>query len=303
MTLAGNHGRVHSSFWRRRTSWLAALMLATLAGLVSATNYSLWIHGRNGGGVVGNDLDFTYWGPDSVAAGVNKRSINWDGYNKISVSNGRIRDALDCYCTGSNWCYIAAHSAGDNHIGYALALYGGSQREVKDAAPNSAGTCTGSGATQTGWNIKWVAVAGGSGGGTELANLGSWVVSDPLTADLKTNTARGMYNHNQTHGTWFYMFAGARGTSYSSVLPGQDDEVVAYHSAGGVSRSGSYCNPADWFCNYLSLGSGPNEGGSTKWSYRYVMFRDDRQELDHYTRRNWQGVVSRMRQDMETFAY
>jgi hypothetical protein len=301
MTQAANPSRNASA---RKRRLLLTVGLLALAGGVCATNYTLWIHGRNGGGVVGNDLDFTYWGPDTANAGVNKRSINWDGFNRISASNGRIRDALDCYCTGSNWCYIAAHSAGDNQIGYALALYGGTVREVKNASPNSAGTCSGSGGTQTGWNIKWVGVAGGSGGGTELANYGAWAVSDPLTADLKTTTARAMYDHNQTRDKVFYMYAGARGTSYSALLPGQDDEVVAYHSSGGVAGSsgGSYCNPADWFCNYLSLGPGPNEGGSTKWSNHHVSFRDDGKAYNHYTQRNWAGVVSRLRADMQTQA-
>lgn len=298
MKYAALASRIASS--RKRFLLIAAVALAGLAGGVYATNYTLWIHGRNGGGVVGNDLDFTYWGPASVNAGVNKRSINWDGFNRISATNGRIRDALDCYCTGSNWCYIAAHSAGDNHIGYALSLYGGSRREVKDPGAG----CTGTGAKQRGWNIKWVGVAAGSGGGTELADYGSWAVSDPLTSDLKTSTARAMYDHNRTRGAWFYMYAGAKGASYSSLLPGQDDEVIAYHSSGGVAGSGgaSYCNPSDWFCNYLSLGAGPNENGSTKWSFHSVIFRDDGEAYDHYTRGNWEGVVSRLRADMETHA-
>jgi hypothetical protein len=282
----------------------AMAVLGYLAGAVFATNYTLWIHGRNGGGAVGNYLDFTYWGPDSVAAGVNKRSVNWDGFNRISTTNGGIRDALDCYCTGSNWCYIAAHSAGDNQIGYALSLYGGSRREVKNAIPNGSGACGSAGGTQRGWNIKWVGVASGSAGGTELADLGSWAVSDPLTSDLKTSTARAMYDHNRTRSTWFYMYAGAKGTSYSGILPGQDDEVIAYHSSGGVSGSGgaSFCNPRDWFCNDLTLGSGPNEGGRPKWAYHSVKFRDDAEALDHYTQGNWAGVVSRLRADMEALA-
>jgi hypothetical protein len=283
---------------------LAAVALALLAGAVWATNYSLWIHGRNGGGQVGNYLDFTYWGPSTTEAGVNKRAVNWDGYNRISTTNGGIPAALDCYCTGENWCYIAAHSAGDLQIGYALALYGGTTRDVTNATPNSAGVCTGTGSTQTGWNIKWVAVAGGAAGGTELANLGSWAVSDPLTSDLKTSTARAMYDHNQTRSTWFYMFAGARGTTYSSLLPGQDDEVIAYHSAGGVSGSGgaSYCNPKDWFCNDLTMGTSVNEGGRAKWGWHNVMFRDDNEWYDHYTAGNWQGIVGRMRLDVQTYA-
>jgi len=285
---------------RKRALLVGLALLAAVAGGVYATNYTLWIHGRNGGGVVGNDLDFSYWGPASVNAGVNKRSINWDGYSRISESNTRIREALDCYCTGNNWCYLAAHSAGDNHIGYALAYYGGAAREVK----NPEAGCTATGATQTGWNIKWIGVAAGSAGGTELANYGAWAVSDPLTSDLKTSTARAMYDHNQTRAKWFYMYAGARGTAYSSLLPGQDDEVIAYHSSGGVAGSGgaSYCNPRDWFCNYLSLGAGPNENGSAKWSFHSVQFRDDGEAYGHYTRGNWEGITSRLRADMETHA-
>ena len=54
-------------------------------------------------------------------------------------------------------------------------------------------------------------------------------------------------NHNSTTGKWFYMYAGASGTLYSFVLPGQDDEAIAYHSSGGVSGSSgaSFCNPSE----------------------------------------------------------
>jgi hypothetical protein len=166
-----------------------------------------------------------------VNAGVNKKAVNWDGYNRISSTNGGIRDALDCYCTGPNWCYIAAYSAGNLQIGYALSLYGTSQRYKKNATPNASGQCGNTdGSTQTGWNIKWVNIAGGAGGGSELADVGDWAISEPLVSDLKTSSARALYNHNSTTGKWFYMYAGAKGTLYSFVLPGQDDEVVAYHS-------------------------------------------------------------------------
>lgn len=285
----------------------AAAVLACFTGAVYASNYTLWINGRAGGGgtgTPGNYLDFSYWGPDTVAAGVNKRAVNWDGYGRISTTNGRIRDALDCYCTGTNWCYIAGYSAGDLQIGYALSLYGGTTRDVTNATPDSSGVCGKTGGQQTGWNIKWVGIAAGAAGGTELANLGSWAVSDPLTSDLKTSTARAMYNHNETRAKWFYMFAGAKGTAYSFTLPGQDDEVIAYHSSGGVSGSsgGSYCNPRDWFCNDLTLGADVNQGGRPKWSYHYVWFRDDAESFDHYTRGNWQGIVSKLRASMELYA-
>ena len=298
MRLAAVSART-SSF--RKRAWLVlAALLACIAGGVYATNYSLWIHGRNGRGAIGNYQDFTYWGPDSVNAGVNKRAVNWDGRNRISATNSVIRDALDCHCTGSNWCYIAAHSAGDNQIGYALSLYGGSTREVK----NPDASCTGTGATQTGWNIKWVDVASGAGGGSELADNGDWLLSEPLVNDLVTTNARALYNHNVTASKWFYMFAGAKGTLYSGILPGQDDEVVSYHSTGGVSGSsgGSYCNPSDWFCNDLTLGTNACEGGRAKWSFHTVDFRDDGETVNHYANGNWGGIVGKVRADVAAYA-
>ena len=159
-----------------------------------------------------------------------------------------MRNALDCFCTGSNWCYIAAYSAGDPMIGYSLANFGGSQRPSPMPRPTRAACAPRprAAASQTGWNIKWVRVAAGAGGGTELSDVGAWATGEALAHDLRTTTIRAMYNHNDTPGVRFYMYAGARGTLYSFILPGQDDEVVAYHSSGGVSGSGggAYCNPA-----------------------------------------------------------
>jgi hypothetical protein len=283
---------------------LFLLLLTAVSTLASATNYTLWINGRIGNGAIGNYDSFDYWGPASTPAGVNKKAVNWDGYHSIAAQSGIVREALDCFCTGQNWCYIATHSAGDMMIGYILANYGGSTRTSKDAVPNAAGVCGAAGGTQVGWNIKWVRTAGGSAGGTELADAGAWSTSEPLVKDHKVATARAMYNHNDTHNVWFYMYAGARGTLYAWLLPGQDDEVVGYHSAGAVSGTagGSYCNPGDWFCKDLTLGPGPNQGGWGKWNNHSVVFRDDREIVRHYTEGNWQGVSSWVRADMENFA-
>ncbi len=189
-------------------------------------------------------------------------------------------------------------------VGYTLALYGTSTRNVKTPAPVS-GVCgnAAGGATQTGWNIKWVNVAAGAAGGTELADAGA-SFSEPLVSDLKTSTARAMYNHNATAGVLFKMFAGAKGSINSALLPGQDDEVVAYHSSGGVSGSSgaSFCNPSDWFCNDLTLGTAANQGGRAKWSNHSVVFRDDRESFNHYLNGNWGGVVSKAREDMVSYA-
>jgi hypothetical protein len=120
--------------WRKSVFAFAVAGLG-IAALAHATNYSLWVNGRTGGGQVGNHADFAYWGPAATAAGVNKKSVNWDGYNTIASTNGGVRDALDCYCTGNNWCYVAAHSAGNLQVGYALSLYGGSTRTKKNGVP------------------------------------------------------------------------------------------------------------------------------------------------------------------------
>jgi len=289
-------------------SGLAAAALLSSAD-ASATNYSLWIHGRNTSQSTqpGNYADFSYWGPAGTAAGVNKKAVNWDGVSKISTSNYRVRDALDCFCTGSNWCYVAAHSAGNPQIGYALSLHGGSSRSIKNASPGANGVCGNAGGTQTGWNIKWVDVASGAGGGSELANIGEWAAGDALTGDLKTATMRALYNHNQTRSKWFYLFAGAKGTAYSGILPGQDDEALSYHSTGGLSATGSFCNPGDWFCDgTLNTGTASStKGGATiqKWSFHTVVLRDNSEQYNHYAAGNWAGIVGPVRADMVTYAY
>ncbi|HRI51351.1 MAG TPA: hypothetical protein PLW65_14320 [Pseudomonadota bacterium] len=283
------------------------LCLWFAAGAASATNYTLWIHGRNSGGgtVAGTYNDFRYWGPATASAGVNKKAVNWDGVSSIATTNGAILNALDCYCTGSNFCYIAVHSAGDMQIGYALSLYGGSARYKKNATPNSAGVCGNSdGKTQTGWNIKWVAVASGASGGSELADLGSWATSEPLNKDLMTATARAKYNHSQTYGRTFYRFAGASGTLYSALLPGQDDEAVSYHTTGGVAGSSgaSFGNPSDFFSNDLTLGTAACEGGAAKWSYHTVYLRDDGEVYNHYAAGNWAGIIGPVRSFIAAYA-
>jgi hypothetical protein len=281
---------------------LRTLILFSLAAVTfsaSATNYTLWINGRGNTATIGNYDAFGYWGPSSTAAGVNKKAVNWDGKSHISTQTATVQKALDCFCTGSNWCFIATHSAGDLMMGYTQANYGGSARQIKNAVISVGGACTDSqaGATQTGWNIKSVRVASGAAGGSELSDYGSWAVSEELVQDLKTTTARALYNHNTTRNIWWYMYAGAKGTLYSALLPGQDDEAVAYHSTGGVSGTSGrgLGNPADFFSNDLTLGTAANEGGSVKWSYHSVSFRDDAEAYNHYANKAWQGIISVVR--------
>lgn len=289
-----------------------ALALAAAAAFVSttaisleagATNYTLYVHGRNTGTPTNaaNPADFSYWGAAASATGPNAKAVNWNGTGYISATNGGIRSALDRYCTGTNWCYVGTHSAGGAQITYALSLYGTSARPVTDAATGQA-----NGQTQTGWNLKWVASAASAEGGTELADSGSWAVSDNLTSDLRTSTIRAMYNHNATAGVAINMFAGASGTAYAALISGQDDEVVGYHSALGVTTTSSICNWSDWFCtNYARINNGALQwykSGSSVWSNRYAKFIDQGESYNHYTNGSWGGIVSQARSYISTNA-
>lgn len=255
-----------------RTSLLAAAaLLATWASPANATRYSLYVHGRTGG-VTGCGVSqptptgWSYWG--AVQPGVNPIPVNYDGTAHISVANPTVRAYFNTYCTGANSCYVACHSAGCAHVGYALDYYGG-------------------------WNIIWIDAGGSAEGGTELSDYLGWATCDALGGDLRTSTVRAMYNHNDLKGAWSYMFAGARGAAYSFVLPGDDDSVIAFHSAGGMSSTGRWCVAGDWFCTTLP-------GGTTgKYAYHTLFFRDDAEAYDHYVASGIPRVVAR---DMATYA-
>ena len=122
---------------------LVALLLVALSA--NAANYALWVHGRDGGGQPGNYEDFTGWGPASVNAGVNKKAVNWDGRSRISTQAFRLRNALDCYCTGPNWCYVAAHSAGSISTAAPGATRRGPFPARTAVAPTATAGCKGAG--------------------------------------------------------------------------------------------------------------------------------------------------------------
>ena len=315
-----NNTIFHKAALTKILAKLAFVALGFAATAAYATNYSLWVNGRGNTATPSNYNAFNYWGPSTTAAGVNKVAVNWDGYNSIASQHSKVKDAFDCFCTGKNWCYVATHSAGDLMTGYVLSNYGTSTRTIKTPPPPATTPATGisgggqcvaaSGAgsgTQTGWNIKWVRAAGGAGGGSELADYGVGLgvnKNEPLVADLKTTTARAMFNHNVTSGIWFYMAAGAKGTLYSAILPGQDDEAVAYHSSGGISGTSGIAlgNPADLWSNDLNMLTAVNEGGSTKWSWHSVVSRDDSEVFNHYANSAWQGIISVVRAAMASLA-
>jgi hypothetical protein len=195
-------------------------------------------------------------------------------------------------------------------IGYALDLYGNSARSITNAEPGADGTCSGTGETQVGWNIKFVDVAAGAGGGSELADAGAWAspVARDMLSDLRTATARTLYDHNNTQGVTFYNFAGGRWTfGPSAILPGDDDTAVAYHSSGGLSDVGAFCNPGEtWGCEgALNLGdeASVKKGKPVpRWANHYLRFRDDKLQYGHTAQHQWKGVVSLVVEDLLAYA-
>jgi hypothetical protein len=272
--------------------------------------YTLWIHGLETlhPSVPATYDNFGAWGPNDVDAGINKIAVNWGGTGHLATTNSWIRNALDCFCTGANFCNIAVHSAGNMQIGYALDLFGSSTRDVTNARPGTDGTCESTGQTQVGWNIKIIDVAAGAAGGSEIADAGAWVspVARDLIADLRTTVARTLYDHNNTQGLPFNMFTGSKGLAGASViLPGEDDTAVAYHSSGGLSDVGAFCNPGDTagcddVLNLDDEGSLKQGTLVPKWQNHYVRYRDDKSLYSHGPNRRWSGVPSLVVKDMQS---
>jgi hypothetical protein len=230
----------------------ATATVASLASPASATNYSLWIHGRTGGTPSG----FSYWvdgrGTNiAQSAGVNPVPVDYNGSSHISVSNPTVVAYLNAYCTGGNSCYVNAHSTGATQIGYAEALY-----------PDA-------------WNIVWVLTGGSAAGGSELAGNTAYFFSGyPVDLDLPVGTMRGMYNHDvlgDDIAGYVYNYLGGDYASLTTCLfpggclfgKGGNDSAVAFHSSGHYRNSGTYGND----------GSTGGTGGSW-WDHSYALFVD-----------------------------
>jgi hypothetical protein len=239
---------------------LTALCLLGITGLASATNYTLWINGRTGGGTIGDYNSFTYWGPSPRRRASTRRPSTGTATTASHRRAAHPRRARLLLHRQQLVLYRDPQRGRPDdglHAGQLRRL--GAHEEERQ--PEFVGRVRqfSDGTSQTGWNIKWVRAASGAGGGSELADYGSWAVSDPLTQDLKTDD-RARHVQPQHHARHLVLHVRRRqGHAYSGILPGQDDEAVAYHSSGGVAGSsgGSYCNPSDWFCNDLTSARAP----------------------------------------------
>jgi hypothetical protein len=249
-------------------------------GSTIGTTTTLYIHGRNPDGL---PAGWSYW--LTQRPGVNAVPVNWVGTDPIGQTNATIRNALDTYCTGNNWCYVACHSAGCAQIGYAIADYG-----------TTAGVDT--------WNIYWIAAAGSAEGGSELADLGMFFGGPlPLDMDLQTTVMRQMYDHDSTDGIVHWMFAGSGYSDFhpelnadGAILPGDDDLAVAYHSSCGVNNTAyastiAWCNSTDLFCSGNSVNLGTQ---SYLWQDHVIEYLDTEGAYSHFIADSNAGICSRM---------
>ena len=230
----------------------AALLVGSWTSVAGATNYSLWIHGRNTGGTPSG---WNYWVDSkghnvAQGVGVNAIAVDYDGSQHISQSNTTVVNALNTYCQGGNSCYVQCHSAGCNQIGYAVA-YNPSR-----------------------WHIVWVWTGGSAAGGSELANAGSWMTGYAIDGDLQVSTSRGMYNHDvlgdSIAGYVYNLIGGDYANLTTCFFPGGcaggsggNDSAVAFHTAGHYRSSGAYGTAA-----------ANGAAGGTYWDYSWSWFVD-----------------------------
>lgn len=230
---------------------------------------TIYVHGRTSGTPEG----WKYWASEGPRPGVNAVAVAYDGHDCIANTNPKIVQAFDENCSGDDkWCYVVCHSAGCAQVGYAMDKFGKTE----------------SGGNR--WNIYWTLAAGSAEGGSELADLGHWTGSECMTKDLRTSKMRASYNHDNTLGTWRYMYAGARSHSGAAVISGQDDGAVGYHSSGGVSKTGSFSNPSDWTGTTLEMGT-TGTRRARLYAYHTVQLRDDEEKYDHYAASQDTGIT------------
>jgi hypothetical protein len=204
---------------------LASLILCTaVPAIASATVYNIHV-----GGSCGTSYTSGKGAASAVGQWSGEVSINAsvDQRNSMSTAVANLKTVLDTYCKGGNSCWVFTYSNGAAVTSKVLAVYGG-------------------------YNVDYVINAGGNEGGSELTGTG-WVgeafgvCSLAAGSQISVSSHRNGWNHNATDGALIYHMAG-KGTIWwtlgttSLILPGEDDSVVAFHSAAGMSSAGSYSN-------------------------------------------------------------
>jgi hypothetical protein len=227
----------------------AALALSVSLSTAAYAETYVYVHGwLPAGDDLSSENNGTYsryaWGKPTLPGTV---FVGWNTGNDWRGGAANAVATLDARCSRSNpaaSCTIICHSMGCAVTGLTLDAYG-----------------TTSGTPR--WRINRVLALGSGEGGSELGNLGStndaiaffgrvWGFDTQIVTSSLRYTAPGVvrpaYDHNDTAGTPWFHVAGYNGDFWSSaLLPGQDDGVVAFHSACGYVKvfSSTDCSN-DW---------------------------------------------------------
>lgn len=149
--------------------------------------------------------DCNYWGDqlneDVVHIGWASSQDDWRNKPVLTTVN-----ILNNYCSSAQSCVVICHSTGCPIVGKAISVYAG----------------------RYAWKIKRVLTLGSAEGGSELAEFKS-----DNAQYITPSVVRAAYNHHETHGIPFFHAAGYDGGVQSFLIPGEDDGVVAFHSACG----------------------------------------------------------------------
>ncbi|KAB2900315.1 MAG: hypothetical protein F9K40_09415 [Kofleriaceae bacterium] len=195
--------------------------LVAVPAVASAATYNIHV-----GGVCSTRYTNGKGAASSVGSWSGQISINAsvDQRDSMSTATSHMKTVLDTYCGSGNSCRIFTYSNGAAVVSRTLAVY------------------------STAWNITSINNSGGNAGGSELSKT-SWVAEIftgcALASKIDPSSHRNGWNHNDTNGKPVYHIAG-KGTIWwtfgttKAFLPGEDDSVVAFHSAAGNSNTSSY---------------------------------------------------------------
>ncbi len=220
-----------------KKSLFAAIFCFAATGLFAAPT-TIYVHGfhfsvaktETAKTCQGKSTCESYWGVQDNSTPV--VHTGYDGRYNPTVAgtergSTRLLANLNAYCRRDRGqsCRIVNHSMGGLTTGFVLANYNRSNI----------------------YNVLYVTSLVSAEGGSELANIGSPVLTTlniitlglsnfflnfpDAVSVLKTSAARAAYDHNLTNGTPFYHLAGNTSEWYIDwIFPGKHDTVLAMHS-------------------------------------------------------------------------
>ncbi|MFO0675376.1 MAG: hypothetical protein U0169_02505 [Polyangiaceae bacterium] len=211
------------------------------------TKWVAYLHGRGEDGWGGEFRAPAGWGTVDIRYNATTATL--------AEANVGVTKALRDVCTNGNQCVIVAYSNGTMQAGRSL-----------DIAPDLAD------------GVLYVESGGAAIGGSELVSLcgvgtvlgavSGWDICYPngVDATLSVSGARAAFDHNSVV-PWYHVGGNTNWLNRmwyvtAAILPGDDDGVVAFHSAFGCRASGSQTTSCSKFGgHFLDTWCSPCPGG------------------------------------------